>query len=105
MKRQTVISVLVFVVLGLGFWLARIAFEDRHWKEYRGAGLRALERGHHEWAEKMHLKALKEARNLGNDPLIARSLVDLSRVYNAQGRDELAVSLLARARTLQSGNP
>ena len=100
---RLIVGLLVAIALGLLLWYAHTAFEDRHWQEYRKAGQRAFERGNYKWAEKMHKKALREAKDLGpKDPRITKSLVDLSKVYKAQGRRGLADSARARARALRS---
>ena len=102
-KPRLIAGFLVAIALGLLLWYAQIAFEDKHWQEYRKAGQRAFERGNYKWAEKMHKKALQEAKDLGaKDPRIIKSLVDLSKVYKAQGRRGLADSTRTRARALRS---
>ena len=92
---------LLALVAGLAVWFAYASLRTRYWEEYREAGLRALERGNYEWAEKMAGKALVEARDLGErDRRVIQSLKDLARVYRAQGRKALADSVLALARDL-----
>ena len=99
------VAPLIALVIGLALWYAHVAFEDRHWKEYREAGQRASARGNYEYAERMHRKALKEAEDLGpQSPLIVQSLADLSKIYKAQGKSDQATSALARARALRSGS-
>ena len=100
-NRKFILAPLIVMVTGLLLWYAHVAFEGRHWKEYREAGQRAFERGNYEWAEKMFKKALKEAEDLGvEDPRVRQSLVDLIRVYKSQGRAAAADSARTRAQAL-----
>jgi hypothetical protein len=51
----------------------------------------------------MYSKALKEARDLDPyDPRVVKSLVDLSKTYKAQNRNDLANLAIAQARKVRA---
>ena len=92
------VLVLLAAVAALSLWWLDSAFEERHWREFRGAGERALERGNLEYAEKMLRESLQYAERYGEAEHMARSYVLLARLYRAQGDEILAGEMLARAR-------
>jgi hypothetical protein len=94
---------LLILAAALLLWYAYAGFSDRHWHNYREAGNRAYARGNYAWAAKMYSKALKEARDLDPyDPRVVKSLVDLSKTYKAQNRNDLANLAIAQARKVRA---
>ncbi len=94
---------LLLLAAALILWYAHVGFADRHWRNFREAGDRAYERGNYAWAAKMYGKALKEARDLDpHDPRVVKSLVDLNKVYKAQGRADLADLAMDQARKVRA---
>ena len=81
------------------FVVSTAAFSaESRWEEYREAGNVALKHGHLEKAARLFTAALEEAEQFGSrDPRLARSLVDLARVYDAQGQTTDADRLYKRA--------
>jgi len=75
------------------------------WDEFRQAGHRAYRRGNYKYARQMYREALQQAEEL--DPggrLVVESLLDMARVYQAQGHPDTSAVYQARARALQSGS-
>lgn len=91
------VALIVFVVC---VWAGYAGFQDRHWRAFINAGDRAYARGNYGYALRVYNEALQQARDL--DPggeLEKRTLIHLSRTYQAQGRQDLA-----RAAMRQAGN-
>ena len=101
-NRLLAMAAILAVVLG-GLWFAHQAFKTRHWEEFNAAGNRAFGRQNYLYAEKMYREALQLAEDLGpRNARVVKSLTALHRLYKAQGKTQLADSLLARARALRS---
>ena len=98
-NRQLLFAPLILILVGLGFWYAKTAFEDRVWKEYREAGLRAHARGNYSYAVKMHEKALVEAEELGLEKR-SMTLRDLARAHLGAGNRRAAVEIQYKLRSI-----
>ena len=96
---QVLAAPLILILVGLGAWYAKTAFEDRVWKEYREAGVRAYERRNFDYAVKMFEKALVEAKDLSPEKR-ALTLQDLSRAHMGQGNRKKAVEIQRKLRAI-----
>ena len=96
---QVLAAPLLLLLVGLEAWYAKTAFEDRIWKEYRQAGIRAYERRNYDYAVKMHEKAVVEAEGLGAAKR-AMSLHDLARAHLGNGNRKKAVEIQRKLRAI-----
>ena len=96
---QVLAAPLLLLVVGLAAWYAKTAFEDRVWKEYREAGLRAYERRNYDYAVKMFEKAVVEAEELGAHKR-AITLQDLARAHLGKGNRRKAIEIQKKLRAI-----
>lgn len=99
---KPLLSVLVLLLLLPAMWWLHNAFPRRNWNEFTDAGTRAMERGNHDWAEKMYREALQYAQRHGSRDNEARSYVNLYRLYVAM--EDTARAAEMRARALEARN-
>lgn len=94
--------VLLVAVAALLAWVAYSESRDRFWEDTRAAGHRAYQRRNFDYAQRMYREALQQAQDL--DPggqRVVRSLLDMSRVYEARGRPDSAALFQSRARAVR----
>ena len=104
-KRKTFqTALLISVVFGLCLiWLIYLFSGDPYWEASVKSGNQAFERGNYEWAEKMYEQALRYAREQNPDRRrTIETLLLLRRLYQVQGRDELAEQTMERIRKLRT---
>ncbi len=89
-------------LLALLLWWFDAASEDRHWKEFSGAGERALERGNLDYAERMLSQSLQYAQGQEDEAKMIASYRLLHRLYRARGDETRARQMLERARAVGS---
>jgi len=89
-------------LLALFLWWFDAASEDRHWKEFSGAGERALERGNLDYAEKMLTQSLQYAQGQSDEAKMIASYRLLHRLYRARGDEARARQMLEHARAVGS---
>ena len=88
---EAIKAALAALVIALLFWGLLALSEGRHWRAFYEAGEGAHELRNFEYAEKMYLKALKEAKRLDPDgDLTIRTLNTLAELYDDQGRTDAA---------------
>src|SRR5215813_9249205 len=86
------------VILALLLWPLAAAAQSQSWEDLLGAAERAWDRGQAAEAERLYLRAVKQAESFGAADLrLARSLTALGLFYREQGRLREAAPVLHRA--------